>query len=70
MHGLAHAVTGYDLPHVVKGFVSYQLPVGKGQQWLATQSPLMNGIVSGWTLAAVVNYFTGQPFEVGAANPY
>ncbi|MGA7860063.1 MAG: TonB-dependent receptor, partial [Terracidiphilus sp.] len=37
MHGLAHAVTGYDLPHVVKGFVSYQLPVGKGQQWLATQ---------------------------------
>ncbi len=70
MHGAAHAVTGYDLPHVVKGFASYQLPLGKGQHWLATQPPLMNGIVSGWTLAGVVNYFTGQPFEVGAANPY
>ncbi len=70
MHGPAHAVTGYDLPHVVKGFVSYQLPVGKGQPWLATQGAVMNGIVSGWTLAGVVNYYTGQPFEVGAANPY
>ncbi len=37
MHGAAHALTGYDLPQVVKGFVTYQLPFGKGQPWLATQ---------------------------------
>jgi hypothetical protein len=70
MHGPAHALSGYDLPQVVKGYVSYQLPLGKGQHWLATQRPVVNGFVSGWTVAGVVDYYTGQPFEVGAANPY
>jgi hypothetical protein len=70
MHGAAHALTGYDLPQVVKGFATYQLPFGKGQRWLATQTPVVNGIVRGWTLGGVVNYYTGQPFEIGASNPY
>jgi hypothetical protein len=70
MHGAAHALTGYDLPQVVKGFVTYQLPFGKGQPWLATQGPVVKGIVSGWTIGGLVSYYTGQPFMVGAANPY
>jgi hypothetical protein len=70
MREAAHALTGYDLPLVLKGFASYQLPLGKGQNWLATQGPVVNSLVSGWTVAGVVNYYTGQPFMVGAANPY
>jgi hypothetical protein len=70
MSEAAHAVTGYDLPQVVKGFASYQLPIGKGQQWLAGQNRIVNGIISGWTVTGLVSYYTGQPFEVGAANPY
>jgi hypothetical protein len=70
MHGAAHALTSYDLPHVVKGFASYQLPLGKGQLWLATQGAVLNNIVNGWTIGGLVNYYTGQPFKVGAANPY
>ena len=70
MHGAAHALTGYDLPQVVKGFVTYQLPFGKGQPWLATQGPVVKGLVSGWAIGGLVSYYTGQPFMVGAANPY
>jgi hypothetical protein len=70
MREAAHAVTGYDLAHVVKGFVSYELPFGRGRQWLAGQNHVVNGIVSGWTLTGMVIYNTGQPFEVSAANPY
>ena len=70
MHAAAHALTGYDLPQVWKGFATYQLPFGKGQRWLATGSPVVKGIVGGWTLGGVVTYYTGQPFKVGAANPY
>jgi len=70
MREAAHAVTGYDLAHVVKGFVSYELPFGRDRQWLAGQNHVVNGIVSGWTITSVVRYYTGQPFEVGAANPY
>jgi hypothetical protein len=66
----AHAVTGYDLTHIVKGFVSYELPFGKGRPWMAGQNRIVNGVVSGWTLAGIVLYNTGQPFGVGAANPY
>lgn len=66
----AHTITGYDLTNVVKGFLSYQLPFGRGQQWLGSQSRVVNGIVGGWTLAGTVDYFTGQPFAIGAANPY
>jgi hypothetical protein len=70
MREAAHAVTGYDLPQVVKGFASYELPLGKGRRWLATQGAVVNGLVSGWTVAGVVDYYTGQPFMVGANNPY
>jgi len=70
MRQAAHAVTGYDLAHVVKGFVAYQLPFGRGQRWLAGQNRVVNGILGGWTLTGVVLYNTGQPFEVSAANPY
>ncbi len=70
MHGASHALTGYDLPQVVKGFVSYELPFGKGQRWGATQNPVVRTAIGGWTASALLSYYTGQPFRVGAANPY
>jgi hypothetical protein len=70
MRQASHAVTNYDLAHVVKGFVSYELPFGRGRQWLAGQNHVVNGIVSGWTVTGLVRYNTGQPFQVGASNPY
>ncbi len=66
----AHAVTGYDLTHIVKGFVAYELPFGKGRQWATGGSRLVNGMVGGWTLSALLRYNSGQPFEINAANPY
>ncbi|MFP5229294.1 MAG: carboxypeptidase regulatory-like domain-containing protein [Acidobacteriota bacterium] len=70
MSQAAHTITGYDLAHVVKGFVSYQLPFGKNQRWLSNGNRLVNGAFGGWTVAGTVDYYTGQPFMVGAANPY
>ena len=70
MRQAAHAVTGYDLAHVVKGFISYELPFGKGRQWLAGNNRLVNGVVGGWTLTGLLLYNSGQPFAIGAANPY
>jgi hypothetical protein len=70
MRQAAHAVTGYDLTHVVKGYVSYELPFGKGRSFLSSSSRLVNAIVGGWIVTGVVRYNSGQPFAVGAANPY
>jgi len=66
----AHTLTNYDQTHIVKGFVSYQLPFGKGQRWLAGQGNVVNRIVGGWTLSGLFLYTSGQPFQVGVNNPY
>ncbi len=66
----AHAVTGYDLTHVVKGYVTYELPFGKGRQWMANSNPWLNGALGGWNMTWLLRYNTGQPFEVSAQNPY
>jgi hypothetical protein len=66
----AHALTGYDLTHVVKGYVSYELPFGKGRRWMADQNRWVNGILGGWNMTWLLAYNSGQPFEVSAQNPY
>jgi hypothetical protein len=66
----AHNVTGYDLTHIVKGYVSYELPFGKGRRWLPDQNRWVNGILGGWNMTWLLRYNTGQPFQVGANNPY
>jgi hypothetical protein len=66
----AHTITGYDLTHIVKGYASYRLPFGKGQQFLNTSNRVLNGILSGWMTTGVVRYNSGQPFRVGTQNPF
>ncbi len=65
----AHTLTGYDLTHIVKGYVSYELPFGKGRRW-TTQNRWLNGVLGGWNMTWLLNYHSGQPFQVGASNPY
>ena len=55
---------------MVKGYVSYKLPFGAGQRWGATQNPAVRTVIGGWTATALLDYYTGQPFRVGAADPY
>ena len=66
----AHALTNYDQTHVLKGFVAYQLPFGKGKRWLADKGEIVNRIVGGWSLTGLVRYTSGQPFQVGVPNQY
>jgi len=64
----AHTLTGYDQTHIVKGFVSYQLPFGKGRRWLASQGRIVNGILGNWTMAAILLYYSGQPFRTSVSS--
>ncbi|MBZ5655469.1 MAG: TonB-dependent receptor [Acidobacteriia bacterium] len=66
----AHNLTGYDLTHILKGYISYELPFGKGRHWLSNQNRWVNGILGGWNMTWLLRYNTGQPFQVGANNPY
>lgn len=59
----AHSLTNFDQTHIVKGFASYELPFGRGRRWLAGQGGAVNRIVGGWTVAGLLLYYTGQPFQ-------
>jgi hypothetical protein len=66
----AHSLTNYDQRNIVKGFIAYQLPFGKGERWLSSQRSVVNRIVGGWSLSALLLYTSGQPFQVSVPNQY
>lgn len=52
-------------PQVVKGFLTYQLPFGRGQRYF-TGGRLSNALLAGWLAGAILNYQSGAP--IGAIH--
>ncbi|MCW5979505.1 MAG: TonB-dependent receptor [Bryobacteraceae bacterium] len=64
------SVATYDIPHMFKGYVAYELPFGRGKRWLATSGSVSNALLGGWSISAIVNYFSGTPLGLsGASSP-
>ena len=57
----------YDMRHRATLSYTYQLPWGKGQQWL-NQGGFVNQILGGWQTNGVVIMQSGLPFTVGSQN--
>ena len=70
MSAAANSLTGYDLTHIVKGYVTYQLPFGKGQRWMPDKGGFVNALVGGWQASTIVLYASGQPFHIGVSQPF
>ena len=66
----AHTLSNYDQKHAVKGFVRYELPFGRGQHWLPNSNRVVNALVGGWSVSALVRYYSGQPFQAVVPNNY
>ena len=66
----AHTLSPYDQEHVIKGYVTYQLPLGNGKRWLANQGRIVNAIVGGWQASGLVLYASGQPLSFYSPNIY
>jgi carboxypeptidase family protein len=66
----ANSLTGYDLTHIVKGYVTYQLPFGVGQRWMSDKRGFVNAIVGGWQASTIVLYASGQPIHIGVNEPF
>ncbi|HYL76270.1 MAG TPA: carboxypeptidase-like regulatory domain-containing protein [Bryobacteraceae bacterium] len=54
----------FDIRHVVHASGTYDLPFGKGRQYL-NQSRLADYTVGGWTLGTIVVIQSGNPFQFG-----
>lgn len=66
----ANSLTGYDIAHIVKGYVTYQLPFGKGERWVSNKGSVVNAFVGGWQVSGLVLYNSGQPFRFGLNQPF
>ncbi len=66
----AHTLTPYDQTHVFKGFVTYELPLGKGRKYLSNRGKVANGLISGWRLSSLVTYASGAPLSFSSTNYY
>ncbi|MGC2832192.1 MAG: carboxypeptidase regulatory-like domain-containing protein [Candidatus Acidiferrum sp.] len=66
----ADSLTGYDLTHIVKGYITYELPFGRRRRWLADSRGVVNALVGGWQLSGLLLYTSGQPFRIGVNEPF
>ena len=55
--------SNFDVRHAFKGYAVYELPFGRGRQFL-NHSTLLDEIVGGWQVSGTVVLQTGQPFSV------
>jgi Carboxypeptidase regulatory-like domain len=61
--GANYSNSNFDVRHAFKGYVVYELPFGRGRQFLNNSTPL-DLIVGGWQVSGTVVLQTGQPFSV------
>jgi len=66
----AQTLSPYDQKNVVKGYVSYDLPFGRGHSWLGNSGRFVNGLVGGWNISSIVLYATGKPLSFTSSNYY
>ena len=57
--------SNFDVRHAFKGYAVYQLPFGRGKQFL-NGSQLLDEVVGGWQVSGTVVLQTGNPFTVYA----
>jgi len=55
--------SNFDVRHAFKGYAVYQLPFGRGQRFLNSNT-LLDEIVGGWQMSGTVVLQTGNPFTV------
>jgi hypothetical protein len=64
-----NSITPYNT-QIVKGFVQYDLPLGRGRHFLSKASRRLDAAVGGWRVGLVLYYSTGGPLTVDSANYY
>lgn len=52
-----------DIRHLATANVTYDLPIGRQQKFLANQSRWAENLISGWTASGIVNLQSGFPFS-------
>lgn len=56
------ALSSFDIPQNIAFNMGYQLPFGKGKQFLSNAHGIVQALFGGWSAQGIVNIRSGQPF--------
>jgi hypothetical protein len=63
------AVSAFDVRHNFSATFTYDLPFGKGRQYLKNAPWYVNGIIGGWTISGITRINSGTPFQPFITDP-
>jgi hypothetical protein len=63
--GADYASCYYNANNIVSAYATYDLPVGRGQQFGANMNPVVNQVVGGWQASTIISTHTGFPLAIG-----
>lgn len=66
----AKNISSFDMTHIVKGYIIYNLPFGRGRSFFGNVGPVVDNIINGWSLNGDFHYNTGTPIQVHSTNSY
>ncbi len=66
----AKDISDFDETHIVKGYIIYNLPFGRGKMFGSAVSGLTDAFIGGWSLDGDFHYDTGTPISVHSTNYY
>jgi len=61
---LTYALSDFDRTHVILGNVTYELPFGAGKHFGGGAGRVMDRLIGGWEVNAIVTRQSGRPFTV------
>jgi hypothetical protein len=62
-----YAPSNFDIPHMFKGDLTYQLPFGKGRTFM-NQGGILDAVLGGWQASTLFVLETGRPFTVSVGT--
>ena len=66
--GYEYAISPYDTPHNVAVSGTYQLPVGRGRQFMAHSNGFVDATLGGWQIQTIVVLRSGVPYTPVVSN--
>ena len=54
-----------DYPFHFAGYGTYQIPLGRGRQFLSSDNRILDAAIGGWQVSAVYQFLSGQPMSWG-----
>lgn len=56
-----YASSDFDMRHIVNFNSLWQVPLGRGRQYLSNAHPFVDAVLGGWQLSSIFRYNSGQP---------